>query len=126
MAPVDNGFTETVQHQVSQRAEPHNAAPVLHSVPVQPPATASQQWRGDSSPLCSGRVAVVQPGRCGETIMDSVHNEPRVEGLTQHLAGRHAGPGASAAAEAKVLMGSGSSITAMSEELVQVLWGQVG
>ena len=126
MAPVDNGRTETVQHQVFQSAEPHNAAPVLHSVPVQPPATASQQWRGDSSTFCSGRVAVVQPGRCGETIMDSVHNEPHVEGLTQHIAGRLAVLGASAAAEVKVLLGFGSSITAMSEELVQVLREQVG
>ena len=58
--------------------------------------------------------------------MDSVENEPRVEVLTQHLAGRLAAPGASAAAEVKVLMDSGSSITAMSEELVQTLWGQVG
>ena len=42
MVPVDNGLTETVQHQVSQSAGPQNAAPVLHSVPVQLPAPASQ------------------------------------------------------------------------------------
>ena len=58
--------------------------------------------------------------------MDSVQNEPHVEGLTPHLAGRLAVPGASAAAEVKVLMDSGSSITAISEELVQALWRQPG
>ena len=31
MAPVNNGFTETVQRQVSLSAGPQNAAPVLHS-----------------------------------------------------------------------------------------------
>ena len=49
-----------------------------------------------------------------------------MEVLTQHLAGRLAVPGASAAAEVEVLMGSGSSITAMSEELVHALRGQPG
>ena len=39
----------------------------------------------------------------------------------QHVAGRLVVPGASAAAEVKVLMDSGSSIIAMSEELVQAL-----
>ena len=43
VAPMDTGLTETVQHHVSQRAGPQNTAPVLHSVPVQPPAPASQQ-----------------------------------------------------------------------------------
>ena len=43
MAPVEYGLTETVQHQVSQNAGPQNAAPVLHSVPVQLPASASQE-----------------------------------------------------------------------------------
>ena len=125
MAPVDNGLTETVQHQVSHSDGPQNAAPVLHTVPVQPAATASQQWPGDSSTIYSARAAV-QPGRCGETIVNLVENEPHVEVLTQHLAGRLAVPGASAAAEIKVLMDSSSSITAMSEELVQALRGQVG
>ena len=119
-----NGFTETVQHQVSQSARPQNAAQVLHSVPVQPPATASQQLCGDSSTLYAARVAVVQPGRCGDIIVDSVENKPHVEGLTRHLAGRVAVPGAFAAAEVKVLMDSGSSITEMSEEQVQALRGQ--
>ena len=68
MVPVDNGLTETVQHQVSQSARPQKAAPVLHSVRVQLPATASQQWRGDSTAVawrfqhtifraCRGRAA---------------------------------------------------------------------
>ena len=122
MAPVDNGLTETVQNQVSQSAGLQNAAPVLHTVPVQPAATASQQWRGDSSTLYSVRVAVVQPGTCGDTILDSVEAEPHVQGLTPHLAA----PGTPAAAEVNARMDSGSSITAMSEELVQALRGQVG
>ena len=42
--------------------------------------------RGDSGTIYSARVAVVQPGRCGETIVNSVENEPHVEVLTQHLA----------------------------------------
>ena len=125
MAPVDNGLTETVQHQVSQSAGPQNAPPVLHTVAVQPAATASQQWRADSSTIYSARAAVVQPGRCGDTIVNSVENEPHVE-TTQHLAGRLAVPGAAAAAEIKMLMDSGSSITVMSEELVQALRKQVG
>ena len=82
MAPVDNGFTEAVHNQVSQSAGLQNAAPVLHSVLVQPPARASQQWGGDSSTIYSARVAVVQAGRCGDTIVDSVENEPHMEGLT--------------------------------------------
>ena len=49
-----------------------------------------------------------------------------LEALTQHVAGRLAVPGASAAAEVKVLMDSGSGITAMSEELVEVLRRQPG
>ena len=47
--------------------------------------------------------------------------EPHLEALTQHVAGRLTVPGASAAAEIKVLMDSGSGITAMSEELVEAL-----
>ena len=43
VAPVDTGLTETVQHHVSQSVGPHNAAPVLQSVPVQLLAPASQQ-----------------------------------------------------------------------------------
>ena len=125
MAPVVNGLTETVQHQVSHSAGSQNEAPVIHTVSVQPAATASQQWRGGSSTIYSARAAVELPGRCGETIVNSVENEQHVEVLTQHLAGRLAVPGASAAAEVKVLMDAGSSITAMSEELVQALRGQV-
>ena len=115
-----------MKHQVSQSARPQNAALVIYSIPVQPPATASQQWCGDSSTVYSARVAVVQPGRCGGTIVDSVENEPHVDDLTHHLAGGLAVPGASAAAEVKVHMDPGSSITAMSEDLVQALLGQPG
>ena len=75
MAPVENGLTETVQHQVSQSAGPQNAAPVIHTVPVQPAATASQQWRGDSSTIYPARVAVMQPGRCDDTIVDLVREQ---------------------------------------------------
>ena len=52
--------------------------------------------------------------------------EPQLEALTQHVAGRLAVPGASAAAEVKVLMDSGSGFTAISEELVEVLRRQPG
>ena len=58
--------------------------------------------------------------------MDTVETEPHLEALTQHFAGRLAVPGASAAAEAKVLMDSGSGITAISEELAEALRGQPG
>ena len=107
MAPVNNGLTETVQHQVSDSAGPQNAAPVLHSVPVQPPAPASQQWRRDSSTMSYTRVSVVQPGGCGDTSVDSVENDPHLEALTKHPTGRLPVPGVSAAAEVKVLMDSG-------------------
>ena len=66
----------------------------------------------------------MQPGRSGDTIVDSVEIEPHVEGLTQLLEGRLAVPGASAAAAFIVLMDSGSSITAMSKKLLQPLRGQ--
>ena len=56
--PVDNGLTETAQHQVSQTAGPHNAAPVLHFFPVRVPAPASQQSYGDSSTISYARVSV--------------------------------------------------------------------
>ena len=52
--------------------------------------------------------------------------EPHLQAPTQHVAGRLAVPGASAAAEVKVLMDSGSEITAMSEELVEALRRQPG
>ena len=124
--PVDNGFTETVQHQVSQSAGPQNAAPVLHSVPVQPPATASQQSCGDSSIISYARVSLLQPGGSCHTSVDTVQNEPDLETLTQHVAGRLAVPGASAAADVKVLMDSSSGITAMSRELMEALRGLPG
>ena len=123
---MDNGLTETVQHQVSNSADQHNATPLLRAAPVQPAATASQQWRGDSRTMYSARAAVVQPGRYGETNVNSEENKPPVEVLTQRLAGRLAVSGAAAAAEIKVVMDSVSSITATSEELVEALRGQVG
>ena len=43
------------------------------------------------------------------------------EALMQHAVGRLAVPSGSAAAEVKVLMGSGSEITAMLEQLVEAL-----
>ena len=52
--------------------------------------------------------------------------EPHLEALTQQVAGRLVVPGASVAAEVKVLMDSGSGITAMSEELVEALPRQPG
>ena len=52
--------------------------------------------------------------------------EPHLETLAQHAAGRLAVPGASAAAEVKILMESGSGITAMSEELAETLRRQPG
>ena len=126
MAPVDYGLTGTVQHQVSQSAGPQNAAPVFHSVPVQLPAPASQQSCGDSVTISYARVLVLQPDELGDTSVDTVETEPHLEALTQHVAGRLAVPGASAAADVKVLMDSGSGITAMSEELVEALQGQPG
>ena len=124
--PVDNRLTETVQQRVSHSTGVQNAAPVLHFVPVQLPAPASQQWHGDSSTSSSARVSVVQPGGCGDTSVDSVENESHLEALTQHLAGSLAVPGAPAAARVKVLIDSGSGITATSEELVETLRGQSG
>ena len=47
-----------------------------------------------------------------------METEPHLKALTQHVVGSLAVPGASVAAEVKVLMDSGSGITAMSEGLV--------
>ena len=85
---------------------------------MQLPAPASQQWLGDSGTISYARVSVLQPGGSGDTSVDTVDTEPHLEALTQHVAGRLEVPGASAAAEVKFLMDSGSGITAMSEELV--------
>ena len=123
MAPLDYGLTETVQHQVCQSAGPQNAAPVLHSVPVQLPAPAPQQSCGDASTISYARVSVLQPGRNGDTSVDTVETEARLEALTEHVARRFAVPDASGAAEATVLMDSGSGNTVVSEELVEVLQG---
>lgn len=122
MAAVANGVNVSVQRQVSQSAGPRNAAPVLRSVPVQPPAPGSQQWRGDASNIVSAHISVVQAGGCGGTIVDLLENEPRLDALKQHLATLLAVPPSSAAAEIKVLFDSGSGITAISEESVEALW----
>ena len=98
-APEDNGLTETVQHPISQSAGPKNAAPVLHSVPVQLPAPASQQSRGFSSIIPYALVSVLQPGGCDDTSVDAVETEPHLEVLTHHVTGRLAIPGASVADE---------------------------
>ena len=50
---------------------------------------------------------------------------PHLEAPAQHVAGRLAVPGVSAAVGVNVHMGFGSGITAMSEELVETLQGQL-
>ena len=126
VAPVDTELTETVHHHGSQSAGPQNTAPVLQSVPMQLPASASQQWLGDSSTISYARVSVLQPGGSGDTSVNTVDTEPHLGALTQDVAGRLAVPGASAAAEVKVLIDSGSGNIAMSEELVEALRQQPG
>ena len=106
------------------RKMPHQS--FIQSVPVQLPAPASQQCLGDSGTISYARVSVLQPGGSGDTSVDTVDTELHLEALTQHVAGRLAVPGASAAAEVKVLMDSGSEITAMSEDLVEALRRQPG
>ena len=88
---------------------------------MQLPAPASQQWLGDSGTISYARVSVLQPDGSGDMSVHAVETEPHLEALTQHVTGRLAVPGASAAAEVKVLTDSGSRITAMSEELVEAL-----
>ena len=116
-APVDTGRNDTMQHHVSQSAGPPKAAPILQSVSVQLPAPASKQCLGDSGTIVYARVSVLQPGGSGDTNVDAVENGPHLKALIQHVAGRRAVPGASAAAEENVLMDSGSGITAMSQAL---------
>ena len=66
-------------------------------------------------------VSVLHPGGSGHTSVDTVDTEPNLEAMVQHVTGRLTVPGASAAAEVKVVMDFGSGITAMSEELVEAL-----
>ena len=54
VAAADTELTETVQHRVSESAGPQDRAPVLHSVPVQLPAPASQQWFADLNDISYG------------------------------------------------------------------------
>ena len=121
MAPADTGRTDTVQHYVSQRTGPQNSTPVLQSVPVQLPAPASRRCLLDPGTISYARVSVLHPGGSGDTSVDAVETEPPLEALTQHVAGRLAVPGWSAAAEIKNRMDSGSEITAVSDEMVEVL-----
>ena len=90
------------------------------------PAPASQQCLGDAGTILYSRVSFLQPGGFGNTSVDTVDTEPHLKALTQHVAGRLAVPGASAAAKVKVLMDSGSGITALSEELAEALRRQPG
>ena len=53
-----------------------------------------------------------------------METEPHLESLTQHVEERQALPATSAAADVKVLMDSGSGVTAKSEELLEALQGQ--
>ena len=78
----------------------------------------SQQWLGDSSNTSYARISVLQPGGSGDTSVDTMDTESHMEALTQHVAGGLAVPGASAAGNVNVFMGSSSAITAMSEEPV--------
>ena len=58
--------------------------------------------------------------------METVETEPHLEVLTQHIAGCLVVPGASAAADVKVIMDFGSGVTSMSEEPVEAFQGQPG
>ena len=89
-------------------------APVLHAVPVQLPAPASQQWLGV-------RALVLQPGGSCDTRVDMAGTEPHLKAPTQHIAGRVAVPCPSAAAKVDALMHSGLGIIVTSEELVEAL-----
>ena len=125
--PVDNGLTETVQPQVFQGVGPQNAAPVLHSIPVQALATAAQQRR-ENMPR-PFHMRVYRPySLAGVGIRAWVRwrQIPNLEALTLHVAGCPAVSGAFAAAEVTVLVDSGSVSTAMTENRVEALWGQPG
>ena len=53
-----------------------------------------------------GRVSVLQPGRSGDTSVDTVDTDAHLEVLTQHVAGRPPVHDASAAAEVAVAAAS--------------------
>ena len=101
---VDNGLTETMKHKISHSAGPQNAATGFHSVLMQLLASAMQEWCRDFSTISDARVSVLQPGRNGDTSVDTVEAEPHLEALMQHVAGRLALSGSSTAAETSVLM----------------------
>ena len=81
-------------------------------------------WR--FSIISHARVSVLHHDGPCNTSEDTEDTEPHLEALTQHVAGRHAVPGASAGTDVKVLMYSGSGVTTMSEELVEALRRQPG
>ena len=85
------------------RSCPAGEGGATQSAPVQLSAPALKQWLGNFGTISHSRVAVLQPGGLCDTSVDTVDTEPRSEGLTQHVAGCLAVPGASAAAEVKVL-----------------------
>ena len=78
-----------------------NSATIFHSVPVQIPVPASQQWRVDSSTIYSAHFSGLQAGECGDTSVETVDTEPHLEALTKRILERLAVPGASAAAEVR-------------------------
>ena len=78
------------------------------------------------SPFSYVRVSVLQPGGSDDTSVDMVEIQSHLEALAQDVAGRLAVSGVSAAVEVKMLIDSGLGITAISEELVEALQGQLG
>ena len=94
VAPVNTERTQTVQQHVSQSSAPSNATPVLQSAPVQLPAPAAKQWRGDLRTILYARASVSHPGGSGDTNVYTVDTEPLLEALTQRVARRLAVPGA--------------------------------
>ena len=119
---VDTGFTDALQCHVPQSAGPQqhqsftpfrcNRRRPRRSSGVRIPAPFRTRMSRSCSP-------------CGNASVHTVDTEPHLEALTQHITGRLAVPCASAAAEAKLLMDSGSGITAMSGELLEPLRGQL-
>ena len=78
-----------------------------------------------SAPFRTRTYRFLLPSRLCDTSVDTLDTEPYLEALTQHVAGRLAVLGASAAAEVNVFIDSGSGITAM-KGLVEALRRQPG
>ena len=105
----------------------------LRALGCKMPHQSFNQSRGSCShSRCSSgsyaRPSVLQPEGSGDTCADTADTEPNLEALMQHVAGRLAVPGASAAAEVKVnvLIDLRSGITATSNELIEALRRQPG